>query len=245
MTLSLIQSCDHGVFALWTRSCQLLALLEDFCAKVRIVPSESTTVIDINRAEVQHCIKARQFHSPGTILSVLNYPKFSAKTQPTTTMSTNVLITGANRGLGKELLRVYLARPNHIVIAANRDPEHPTSKALVELFTGENSRLVVTKLDVSVESDHAEAVAQLAAQGIDRLDVVIANAAVAYIYPRVAEVATADLQAHLTPNVFGVVWLYQATRGLLQKSENPKWVSMGSGAAWLEYVLQTLNTLLV
>lgn len=35
---------------------------------------------------------------------------------------TIVLITGANRGLGKGLLKRYLALPNHTVIAANRDP---------------------------------------------------------------------------------------------------------------------------
>ncbi|KAI9036806.1 NAD(P)-binding protein [Aspergillus affinis] len=147
---------------------------------------------------------------------------------------TTVLITGANRGLGNELLQVYLARPNHLVIAANRNPEHPTSKALAELPTGENTQLLVVKLDVSVESDHAEAIAQLAAQGIDHLDLVIANAAVANVYPRVSEITTADLQGHLTPNVFGVVWLYQATRGLLERSSDPKFVSMGSGAGWLE-----------
>lgn len=151
-------------------------------------------------------------------------------------MSTTVLITGANRGLGKEFLQLYLSRPNHLVIAANRDPEHPTSKSLADLPTGENTRLVVLKLDVSVESDHAEAVAHLAAQGIEHLDLVIANAGVNYVYPRVANVTTADLQGHFTPNVFGMVWLYQATRGLLNRSKDPKWMSMGSTAGWLEYV---------
>ncbi|KAH8423683.1 uncharacterized protein LDX57_001440 [Aspergillus melleus] len=147
---------------------------------------------------------------------------------------TTVLITGANRGLGKELLQMYLARPDHLVIAANRNPEHPTSKALAELPIGENTRLIVVKLDVSVESDHAEAVTQLIAQAIDHLDLVIANAAVANVYPKVSEITTAELQDHLTPNVFGVIWLYQATRALLERSSNPKWVSMGSGAGWLE-----------
>ena len=147
---------------------------------------------------------------------------------------TIVLISGANRGLGKGLLQLYLAEPNHIVIAANRDPEHATSKALADLPRGAGSRLIVVKSDASVESDPFEAAKELAAQGIDHLDLVIANAAVAYVFPKVSKLKIADLQAHITPNVFGVVSLYQATLPLLQNSTNPKWVTMGSSAGWLE-----------
>lgn len=38
-----------------------------------------------------------------------------------------VLITGANRGIGKGLLEKYLARPNHTVIGTVRDPDHESS----------------------------------------------------------------------------------------------------------------------
>jgi NAD(P)-dependent dehydrogenase (short-subunit alcohol dehydrogenase family) len=55
---------------------------------------------------------------------------------------TVVLITGANRGIGKGLLELYLLKPNHLVIAANRDPEHPTSKALA----------LVVKIDATVRT---------------------------------------------------------------------------------------------
>jgi NADP-dependent 3-hydroxy acid dehydrogenase YdfG len=145
-----------------------------------------------------------------------------------------VLISGANRGLGKGLLEVYLAKPNHIVIAANRDPEHITSKALASLPVGSGSRLIVVKTDASVEKEASEAMEALAAQGINHLDLVIANAGVSYIWPKVSEVKSADLQGHLTPNVYGVVWLFQATLPLLLKSTNPKWVTMGSIAESIE-----------
>ncbi|KAI1476411.1 NAD(P)-binding protein [Daldinia eschscholtzii] len=141
---------------------------------------------------------------------------------------TVVLISGANRGLGKGLLELYLAKPSHIVIAANRNPDHPTSKALDQLPKGENSRLIVIKVDASVESDAAEGIKQLTAQGIDHIDIVIANAGVLYVCPKVSEVKTEDLQGHLTPNVFGVIWLFQAAIPLLKKSTNPKWITLGS-----------------
>ncbi|KAI1102856.1 NAD(P)-binding protein [Jackrogersella minutella] len=147
---------------------------------------------------------------------------------------TTVLISGANRGLGKGLLERYLARPNHIAIAANRNPENSTSKALAGLPKGQNSRLIVIKVDASVESDAAGGVKQLIAQGIDHLDIVIANAGVSYAWPKVSEVKTAELQGHLTPDLFGLIWLYQATLPLLKKSVGPKWITIGTIAGKLE-----------
>lgn len=147
---------------------------------------------------------------------------------------TTVLISGANRGLGKGLLCLYLAKSNHIVIAANRNPAHPSSKALHDLPTGSGTKLVIVKIDASIESDASVAVKELQKQGIDHLDIVIASAGIATIYPLVKDLNTADLQAHIVPNVFGVVWLYQATRPLLLNAENPKWITMGSSAGWLE-----------
>lgn len=156
---------------------------------------------------------------------------------------TIVLISGANRGLGKGLLQLYLAKPNHIVIAANRDPSHATSKALADLPTGPGSRLIVVKTDASIQSDPLQAVKELAAQGLDHLDVVVANAGISYVFPKVSELKVPDLQAHLTANLFGVVWLYQATLPLLLKSTNPKWATMGSAAGWLEVSALLVRTL--
>ncbi|KAI5927148.1 hypothetical protein F4810DRAFT_652583 [Camillea tinctor] len=145
-----------------------------------------------------------------------------------------VLISGTTRGLGKALLKLYLEKPNHIVIGANRDPSHPTSQALTSLKVGTGSRLIVVKVDATAESDAASAVKELSAQGIEHLDLVIANASIAQSCPKVSEVKASDLQAHFTANVFGLVWLYQATLPLLLKSTNPKWVSVGSAAGSIE-----------
>lgn len=143
---------------------------------------------------------------------------------------TIILVSGANRGIGKGLLERFLAKPNHIVIAANRDPEHATSKALFTLPTGTNSRLIVVKVDASSGTDAFEAVKQLVAQGINHIDVVIANAGISNVFPKVEDLKMSDLQAHLTANVFGVVWLYQATLPLLKKAANPRFITMGSMA---------------
>ncbi|KAI1631160.1 hypothetical protein F4809DRAFT_189748 [Biscogniauxia mediterranea] len=96
---------------------------------------------------------------------------------------TIVLTSGTSRGLGKALLKLYLAKPDHVVIGANRDPSLPASQALSSLPTGTGSRLIVVKIDATVESDSAKATQELAAEGIDHLYLVIANAGIAYFEP--------------------------------------------------------------
>ncbi|KAK0707945.1 hypothetical protein B0H67DRAFT_325138 [Lasiosphaeris hirsuta] len=143
---------------------------------------------------------------------------------------TIVFITGANRGLGKGLTTTYLARPDHIVIAGARNPADSSATGLADLPKGAGSRLIVVKIDSTVESDAKEAVSQLAAQGIDHLDIVIANAGIATIFPSVEELQIAHLKSHIEVNVYGIVYLYQATLPLLRKAASPKWVTIGSSA---------------
>ncbi|KAJ8062820.1 hypothetical protein OCU04_008078 [Sclerotinia nivalis] len=150
---------------------------------------------------------------------------------------TIVLISGANRGIGKGLLELYLSKQNHTVIAANRDPNHPTSKALSDLPAAEGSSLIVVKLDATVPTDALEAVKQLESQGIDHIDIVVSNAAVCYSWPKVSEVKVEDIHGHFVPNVHGFIWLYQATLPLLKKSELGKFICIGSSAAYLTYLI--------
>ncbi|KAI0888788.1 norsolorinic acid reductase-like protein [Annulohypoxylon maeteangense] len=144
-----------------------------------------------------------------------------------------VLITGCNRGIGKGLLELYLAKPNHTIIAANRDIKHPSSKALETLPKAEGTSLIIVQNNVTVSTDAADMVKHLASRGIDHLDIVIANAGVANLWCKVSEVTAEDFQKHVIPNIYGFIWLYQATLPLLKKSPNALWVTIGSGAAFL------------
>lgn len=122
-------------------------------------------------------------------------------------MSTVVLITGANRGIGHGLLSRYLALPDHTVIAAVRDPSHPTTKALDGLPKANGSKLVTVKIEARQWNDPFAAVKELQAQGIDHLDIVIANAAIANISPLVIDAKEDDLRTHFETNAMGNVSL--------------------------------------
>lgn len=148
--------------------------------------------------------------------------------------TTIVLITGANRGIGKGLLEVYLQKPNHIIIAANRNPEDETSKALTPLPRAEGTSLVIVKLDSTHPKNASNAIKQLSSLGIDHIDIVIANAGIANFWPKVAEVKVEDIQAHFETNVYGFIRLYQACLPLLKSAKKPLWVTIGSSAGFIE-----------
>ena len=153
-------------------------------------------------------------------------------------MSTTVFISGANRGLGRGLLQRYLALDDHIVIAGNRDPEHQSSHTLADLPRGKGSKLIIVKLDATVDQDAPNAVAELQQKhGIEHLDIVIANAGVSFAWPTVADTHLDDVRAHMSPNVYGAVGLYQATRQLMQKSpREPIFAPISSMAGCIAYV---------
>jgi norsolorinic acid ketoreductase len=163
-------------------------------------------------------------------------------------MRTTYLITGANRGrslplsprryaylsigLGRALVESYLSRPDNIVVAAVRNPAHPTSKTLRELQKASSSTLIIVKIDNSSEKDTADAIAQLrTTHDVTSIDVVIANAGIATVFPLVEEAQTSDLLGHFRVNAIGAVVLFQAVLPLLKQSQKAaKFIAMSTSA---------------
>jgi NAD(P)-dependent dehydrogenase (short-subunit alcohol dehydrogenase family) len=122
-----------------------------------------------------------------------------------------------------------------------RNPVPSTAQAFAELTTGEGSSVIVVKYDASVEQSAFDAVQEATVQGVSHLDIVVANAGIAKLYPLVKDVKRADIVEHIEVNVLSTVSLYQATRELLGKSAGkPVYAIMGSGAGALGYVSLSL-----
>ena len=102
-----------------------------------------------------------------------------------------VLVTGANRGIGKALVDEALARGARRVYAGTRQP-----------FTPADDRVTTVTLDVT-ERAHIRA----AAEAVDSLDVLINNAGLA-LYVDLAD--RAALERQLEVNLFGPYDLSQA-----------------------------------
>ncbi|KAK1967602.1 short chain dehydrogenase [Colletotrichum sublineola] len=141
------------------------------------------------------------------------------------------LITGANRGLGLGFVSLLIQRPATTVVAGVRDPSSASSKALADLPKGEGSRVIIVKIDASVESDPASAVAALREEhGITALDVVIANAGISHSPARVADVDVKAALEHFAVNSLAPIVLFRAVEPLLKASAsgNPVFVGMAS-----------------
>jgi NAD(P)-dependent dehydrogenase (short-subunit alcohol dehydrogenase family) len=111
-----------------------------------------------------------------------------------------ILVTGANRGIGRALVEEALHRGAKRVYAGTRQPfEHPDDR--------------VTRLALDV-TDAAQI--QTASESIDALDVVINNAGLA-LYGELGDRAV--LEQHLAVNLFGPLDVMQAFLPLLTRSQ--------------------------
>jgi len=144
-------------------------------------------------------------------------------------MPTTVLITGANRGIGRGLVAAYLARPDHVVVAAVRDPSNSTSKTLPALPAGDGSSLIIVPLDGSSDTSALDAVELLKTKhGIKSIDLVIANAGIANFYGTALQTPLAGTREHLNINVVAPLALFQAVHPLLSAASTPKFITVTS-----------------
>ncbi|KND87164.1 Norsolorinic acid ketoreductase [Tolypocladium ophioglossoides CBS 100239] len=127
---------------------------------------------------------------------------------------TVVLVTGATKGV--------------------RAPGSTEANSLSQFNCAQDSRVLVVKINAQSETDASDVVQALASQhGIDRLDIVIANAGIFDVaaHQKVVDMKLADLQEHIDVNAYGVIRLFQSTWPLLGKSEKPTFLLNSAGAA--------------
>ncbi|KAH8884936.1 aflatoxin biosynthesis ketoreductase nor-1 [Thozetella sp. PMI_491] len=135
---------------------------------------------------------------------------------------TTVLITGANRGIGRGLAEEFLGRPNHIVIAAVRDTKSSSTVSLKDVTPAEGTSLLIVKIDSSSETDPTEAVKTLETAGISSLDIVIANAGIGEVYSRVEGIEIDDFRLLFDVNTLGPLRLFKAVYPLLKATADQK-----------------------
>jgi NAD(P)-dependent dehydrogenase (short-subunit alcohol dehydrogenase family) len=133
-------------------------------------------------------------------------------------MST-MLITGANKGLGREAARRLIAAGHDVWMAA-RDPDR--GRAAAEEVGGRFLQLDVTD-DASVV-----AATQTVREAGTGLDVLINNAAI-FTESSVRETSVDELAQIYETNVFGLVRVIGSFLPLLDESDNPVIVNVASG----------------
>ncbi len=137
------------------------------------------------------------------------------------------LVTGANRGIGREVARQLSARGYTVLLSA-RDGERAAAAA-EDIAQGTNATVTPLTLDVSSPESIERAAAQVTADP-GRLDVLVNNAGVGLDFgvPGV-DPDFEKIQATLETNFFGAYRLTIALLGLLRASEHPRIVNVSSG----------------
>lgn len=138
------------------------------------------------------------------------------------------IVTGANRGIGKEVSR-QLAAAGYQVLMTGR------TLAKVETAVADlgHNNLIAARLDVA-DPDSITAFHEQIVQDHNRLDVLINNAAINYDTWQRAVSADLDVvQQTFETNVYGPWRLCQAFIPLLRQSAHPRIVNVSSGAGAL------------
>ena len=128
-----------------------------------------------------------------------------------------VLVTGANRGLGKALAQAALAAGARKVYAGARNPDSVTLAGVTPI-----------KLDVTSDADIAAAV-----QAIPDLTVLFNNAGISSGSGVTGANAIASARAELETNFFGPLALSQAFAATLKRNGGGAIVNVLSALSWL------------
>jgi NAD(P)-dependent dehydrogenase (short-subunit alcohol dehydrogenase family) len=148
-------------------------------------------------------------------------------TEPASPVS---LVTGGNRGIGREVCR-RLAELGHTVILTARDPAK--AEAAAAGLAGHGTPVRSFPLDVTSDDDAARLTDHLA-ERYGRLDVLVNNAAIDYdTWQRVSGADLDVVREAVETNLYGPWRLTMALLPLLRASARPRIVNVSSEAGSL------------
>ncbi len=148
-------------------------------------------------------------------------PRGHARIVKSTTIA---LVTGANKGLGRETVR-RLAGLGWRVFLGARDAERG-ERAATELA---ESGLDVEFVELDVTASSVAAAVESVRERADHLDVLVNNAAIGGTLAAPPDCVAADFREVFETNVFGVVEVTHAFLPLLRASPHPRIVMVSSG----------------
>jgi NAD(P)-dependent dehydrogenase (short-subunit alcohol dehydrogenase family) len=138
------------------------------------------------------------------------------------------VVTGANRGIGHEVVR-QLAADGYLAVLGSRD-QGKGERAAAEIGV---DGVVARQLDVS-DDDSVREAARWIEESLGRADVLVNNAAILYdTSNRATDVSLDVIREALETNLFGAWRMAQALLPMLLRSPHPRIVNVSSGGGSL------------
>src|SRR5580693_3784751 len=138
---------------------------------------------------------------------------------------TIALVTGANKGIGREISR-QLAAKGVLVLMGARDRERG-EKAVADL-RAQKLPVELVQIDVTSQESVDRAAAEMERRH-GRLDILVNNAGVALDWIPPSQLTVDAFEKTFETNVFGVFRVTKAMLPLLKKSKHGRIVNMSSG----------------
>ena len=138
---------------------------------------------------------------------------------------TIALVTGANKGIGREISR-QLAAKGVLVLMGARDRER--GEKAVEELRARGLAVEFIQIDVTSEASVNQAATEIERRH-GRLDILVNNAGIAVDWYAPSQLTVEAFQKTFETNVFGVFRVTKALLPLLRKSKHGRIVNMSSG----------------
>lgn len=143
-----------------------------------------------------------------------------------------ILITGANRGIGLEMVRQYLDQEDVLVFAMCRQPTK--AEALNNLIQTHPNRLIVIPLDVVDAESLARSVEVVRAKS-ERIDVLVNNAGIGAPDQTLEKISSETMHRLFDVNAVAPLMVAKAYLPLLRAGDNPRLVNISSQVGSMEW----------
>ena len=216
------------------------------CRDIYISPLEETLVIKDRRVKIYVAPRIkqrqRQFFSMLLVtfccirIFLLSFSLSITMASVVSTPRRVAVVTGGNKGIGKEIVRKLSTVPDLITILGSRDLALGVAAAK-ELASDGCMNIICHQLDIT-DQDSINKLRLFLSRDFGKLDILINNAAICYNDPTLyGKVPYTSFQQQVQPtinvNFFGTLRMTQVMLPLLKSSSSPRIINVASAAGRL------------